>query len=113
VMEAFDDWAHARAHEGRCDSCDADVLVATYPRNTFAPDYNRKPTMELCWICTNVVGVNAAEYPNQHPHHQIIKPVLGALSFVFYELRKPKKPRKQRQGRRIKKVELHEMTRRT
>jgi hypothetical protein len=112
-MDAFDNWAHAGAHEGRCDSCEADVLVATYPRNRAAPNYGRMPTMELCWICSNVVGVNAAEYPDQHPNHQLIRPVLGALSFMFYELRKPKKPRKPRQPRKPKRVEIHEMTRRT
>jgi hypothetical protein len=90
----YEAWC-AKAHAGSCASCNAEVLVFSYPRNPASYLAARNPTMDLCFICSSVAGANAAEYPDQHPHHaSTVGPIIGAISLLLNELKPPKKPRK-------------------
>jgi hypothetical protein len=96
-MRKFDIWA-AKAHEGQCCNCNVEGLVFSYDRNNNSSRFvTDGPKMELCYVCASIIGANAAEYPEQHPYHdKVVLPILGAISLLLYEIRKPKKPAKPR-----------------
>lgn len=104
-MTKYDLWA-GKARKGECCNCRVDGLVFDYDRSNFSSRYATDGTkMPLCYICCTVVGVNAQEYPEQHPYHDsVVAPIIGAISLLLQEIRRPKKPSKPRQPKLMKRT---------